>query len=111
MMQRRHLLLSAAVALLGASALAQPYPSKPVTLIIPFPPGGTLDVVGRMLAQKLGEQMHQTFVVDNRPGGAGTIGAIAVKQATDDGYTLLFAPSTHVTTPMTMKTPTYDVLK
>ncbi len=49
-------------------------------MIIPFPPGGTLDVVGRMLAQKLAEQMGQSFVVDNRPGGDGTIGASAVSQ-------------------------------
>jgi tripartite-type tricarboxylate transporter receptor subunit TctC len=113
-MQRRHFIRAAvATALLatGAAAMAQTYPSKPVTIVIPFPPGGTLDVVGRMLAQKLGEQMRQTFIVDNRPGGAGTIGAIAVKQAPADGYTLLFAPSTHVTTPMTMKAAPYDVTR
>jgi tripartite-type tricarboxylate transporter receptor subunit TctC len=113
-MQRRHIIhtaLAAALLTAGATVIAQPYPSKPVTIIIPFPPGGTLDVVGRMLAQKLGQQMGQTFIVDNRPGGAGTIGAIAVKQAAADGYTLLFAPSTHVTTPMTMKTAPYDVNK
>ena len=63
-------------------------------MIIPFPPGGTLDVVGRMLAQKLSEQMGQTFVVDNRPGAGGTIGASAVAKAKPDGYTLLFSPST-----------------
>jgi len=80
-------------------------------MIIPFPPGGTLDVVGRMLAQKLGEQTGQTFIVDNRPGGAGTIGAIAVQKAPADGYTLLFSPSTLTTTPMTMKSAPYDVLK
>lgn len=114
-MQRRHFVvhtaLAAALLAGGTAAPAQTYPSKPVTFIIPFPPGGTLDVVGRMLAGKLGQQMGQTFVVDNRPGGAGTIGAIAVKQAPADGYTLLFAPSTHVTTPMTMKTAPYDVTK
>jgi tripartite-type tricarboxylate transporter receptor subunit TctC len=113
-MQRRHVIHTALAAVLlatRAAAMAQTYPSKPVTIIIPFPPGGTLDVVGRMLAQKLGQQMGQSFVVDNRPGGAGTIGAIAVKQAASDGYTLLFAPSTHVTTPMTMKTAPYDVNK
>ena len=74
-------------------------------MIIPFPPGGTLDVVGRMLAQKLGEQMRQTFIVDNRPGGAGTIGAIAVKPRRSPTATrCCSAPSTHTTTPMTMKT-------
>jgi tripartite-type tricarboxylate transporter receptor subunit TctC len=96
----------------GTTALAQGgYPNRPVTVVIPFPPGGTLDVVGRMLAQKLGEQTGQTFVVDNRPGGAGTIGAIAVQKAAADGYTLLFSPSTMVTTPLTMKAAPYDVTK
>jgi tripartite-type tricarboxylate transporter receptor subunit TctC len=113
-MQRRHINHIALAAMLlatSAATMAQTYPSKPVTIIIPFPPGGTLDVVGRMLAQRLGQQMGQSFVVDNRPGGAGTIGGIAVKQAAADGYTLLFAPSTHVTTPMTMKSAPYDVNK
>jgi len=113
-MQRRHIIqtaLAGALLAAGAATMAQTYPSKPVTIIIPFPPGGTLDVVGRMLAQRLGQQMGQSFVVDNRPGGAGTIGAIAVRQAAADGYTLLFAPSTHVTTPMTMKSAPYDVNK
>ena len=113
-MNRRHFVHAAlAAAMLGVvpAAMADGYPSKPVTMIIPFPPGGTLDVVGRMLAQKLGEQTGQTFIVDNRPGGAGTIGAIAVPKAPADGYTLLFSPSTLTTTPMTMKTAPYDVVK
>ena len=115
-MNRRHLLWRSAWAgsmwaIGGPAAFAQGYPSKPVTLIIPFPPGGTLDVVGRMLAQKLGEQLGQTFIVDNKPGGAGTIGAVAVQKAKADGYTLLFSPSTLTTTPMTMKTAPYDVTK
>jgi tripartite-type tricarboxylate transporter receptor subunit TctC len=93
------------------SAWAEAYPAKPVTFIIPFPPGGTLDVIGRQLAQKLGEQMGQTFIVENRAGGAGTIGAIAVKNAAPDGYTLLFAPSTMTTTPMTMKSASYSAVK
>lgn len=113
-MKRRHVIRTAIAAALlaaGSAVMAQGYPARPVTMIIPFPPGGTLDVVGRMLAQKLGEQMGQTFVVDNRPGGAGTIGATAVMKAPADGYTLLFSPSTMVTTPMTMKTAPYDVMK
>jgi tripartite-type tricarboxylate transporter receptor subunit TctC len=80
-------------------------------MIIPFPPGGTLDVVGRLLAQKLGQQLGQTVIVDNRPGGAGTIGASAVSHAPSDGYTLLFSASTFTTTPMTQKTAAYDVVK
>lgn len=103
--------LGALLALTGASACAQAYPARPITLVIPFPPGGTLDTVGRNLAQKLGQQMGQSFVVENRPGGGGTIGALAVRHAKADGYTLLFSPSTHITTPMTMKTAPYDVVK
>lgn len=113
-MQRKTFLrstLAAALLAVGASAWAQAYPSKPVTVIIPFPPGGTLDVVGRMLAQRLGEQMGQTFVIENRPGGQGTIGGIAVAKAAADGYTLLFNASAFTTTPATMKNPPYDVAK
>jgi tripartite-type tricarboxylate transporter receptor subunit TctC len=113
-MQRHHfirLAVAGALLSLGTAAWAQAYPSKPVTVIIPFPPGGTLDVVGRMLAQKLGEQMGQTFVIENRPGGAGTIGATAVTKAPADGYTLLFNASTFTVTPMTMKSAPYDVVK
>ncbi|KQW00145.1 tripartite tricarboxylate transporter substrate binding protein [Rhizobacter sp. Root1221] len=114
-MQRQQFLRLAAAAWLGLCGAAfgqQPYPAaKPVTIIIPFPPGGTLDAVGRQLAQKLGEQMHQTFIVENRPGGAGTIGGTMVAKAPADGYTLLFNASALTTTPMTMKTPPYDVAK
>ena len=113
-MKRQHFLRTVLATALAAGitgAWAQAYPTKPVTMIIPFPPGGTVDVVGRMLAQKLGEQTGQTFIIDNRPGGAGTIGAIAVKNAAADGYTLLFSPSTFTTTPMTMKAAAYDAVK
>lgn len=92
-------------------AAAQAYPNRPVKVIIPFPPGGTLDTVGRMLALKLGEQMGQSFVVENRPGGNGTIGGAAVAQAQADGYTLLFNASTFVTAPMTMKSVPYGIVK
>ena len=112
----RHVIaLSCAALLMGAlppsTAQAQSYPSKPVRVIIPFPPGGTLDTVGRMLAQKLGEQMGQSFVVENRPGGQGMIGGDAVAKAAADGYTLLFNASTFTTAPMTVKAPPYDVAR
>ncbi len=94
-----------------ASAFAQAYPARPVKVIIPFPPGGTLDTLGRSLAQKLGEQMGQQFVVENKPGGNGTIGADLVAKAPADGYTLLFNASTFVSAPMTMKSVPYNVLK
>lgn len=92
-------------------ALAQSYPNRPVRVIIPFPPGGTLDAVGRMLAQKLSEQMGQPFVIENKPGGNGIIGADLVAKAPADGYTLLFNASTFTSAPMTMKQVPYSVEK
>lgn len=103
--------LAAGLAAVAFGAAAQAYPSRPVKVIIPFPPGGTLDAVGRQLAQKLGEQMGQPFVVENRAGGNGTIGAHVVAQAPADGYTLLFNASTFTTAPMTMKSVPYGVVK
>jgi tripartite-type tricarboxylate transporter receptor subunit TctC len=112
-MNKRILLKALAPIVLGlaaAAASAQAWPSKPVRVVIPFPPGGTLDTVGRLLAQKLQEQTGQSFVVDNRPGGNGTIGADNVAKAPADGYTLLFNASTFVTAPMTMKSVPYSVV-
>jgi tripartite-type tricarboxylate transporter receptor subunit TctC len=103
--------LAVGLAAAAFGAAAQAYPSRPVKVIIPFPPGGTLDAVGRQLAQKLGEQMGQPFVVENRAGGNGTIGAAVVAQAPADGYTLLFNASTFTTAPMTMKSVPYGVVK
>ena len=102
----------AAAALLSAPlvlAQAQAYPNRPVKVIIPFPPGGTLDAVGRMLVQRMSEQTGQPFVVENRAGGNGTIGADVVAKAAADGYTLLFNASTFTTAPMTMKSVPYSV--
>jgi tripartite-type tricarboxylate transporter receptor subunit TctC len=113
-LNRQHFLRAAFAALLAAAApfaAAQAYPHKPVRVIIPFPPGGTLDQVGRMLAQKLSEQTGQTFVVENRPGGNGFIGSDAVAKSPADGYTLLFNASTFTTGPMTTKSAPYDVVK
>lgn len=73
------------------------YPSKPVTLIIPYPPGGTSDVVGRLLAQRLREELGQNFNPDNKPGAATTIGATAAARAPKDGYTLLLSAGTTFT--------------
>jgi len=113
-MRRRELIRTVltACALCAAPAVfAQAYPAKPVTVVIPFPPGGTLDIVGRLLAQKLGEQMGQTFVVENRPGGLATIGSSQVSKSAADGYTLLFNASVFTTTPMTMDKPPYDIAR
>jgi len=110
-MHRRTLLLTLWVSGVVSStgALAQTWPERTVRMVIPFPPGGTLDKVGRMLAQRLQDQFGQTFVVENRPGGNGVIGGDAVAKATPDGYTLLFNASTFVTAPMTMKSVPYKV--
>ena len=105
------LVLAVVASLTMSSAISQGYPNRPVRMIIPFPPGGTLDALGRALAQKVGDQMGQPFVVENRPGGNGIIGGDAVAKAQPDGYTLLFNASTFVTAPMTMKEVPYGIEK
>ena len=113
-MKRRKLiraLFAATLSLLAGTAPADTYPSRAIRMIIPFPPGGTLDTVARLLAQKLSEQMGQQIVVDNRAGGNGLIGADAVSKSPPDGYTLLFTASTFTISPMTMKSPPFDVVK
>lgn len=83
------ILLAVSLAACAALAHAQAYPSKPVRLVIPFPPGGSNDVVGRAVAQQLGERLGQPIVVDNRGGAGGTIGINAAAKSPADGYTLL----------------------
>lgn len=84
------------LAALALSAHAQTYPSKPVTLVVPFAPGGSVDVAGRMIAEPLSKTLGQPFVVENRPGAAGNIGHAVVAQAPKDGHTVLVAYSTTV---------------
>jgi len=90
--RRRFLQLAAGTVALPAvlrSAWAQSYPSKPVRIIVPFPAGNATDIVARLVGQSLSEQLGQTFVIDNRPGAGGNIGAEAVAKSPADGYTLL----------------------
>ncbi len=87
------------------------YPSKPVKVVIPFPPGGPTDVVGRFLAQKLTEQTGQNFLIENRAGGNATIGSNEVAKSAADGYTLLFNASIFSITPFLSKSVPYDVQK
>ena len=94
---------------LATSAHAQ-YPAKAVRLVIPFPPGGATDIVGRVVGQKLSERWGQPVVVENRPGAGGTIGSDLVAKSAPDGYTLLVATtSTHAVGPVLQKLP-YDAL-
>jgi len=91
----RRALLALAACLAAVPAGAQDYPSRPVRLIVPFAPGGSADVFGRFIAQKLQESLGQNFVIDNRPGGGSLIGTDAVAKAAPDGYTLLVMSNTH----------------
>jgi tripartite-type tricarboxylate transporter receptor subunit TctC len=86
------------------------YPTKPIRLIVPFPPGGSTTIVARTIGQKLGERWGQQIVIDNRGGGNTIIGSEAVVKAAPNGYTLLLITSTHVINPSLMKTP-YDAVK
>jgi len=99
------------LALLPASASAESYPSRTVSVVVPFPAGGSVDGVARILVQKLNETVGQHFIVENRPGGAsGTVGANAVAKAPPDGYTLLLSASVHVINPFLYKSVPYDVV-
>jgi tripartite-type tricarboxylate transporter receptor subunit TctC len=93
-------------------AAAQGFPDRPVRLVVPFPPGGPLDIMTRVYAQRLGEEWKQPVVVENRAGGNSAIGAQQVARATPDGYTLLVAmDTTLVMNPLTLPNLSYDVQK
>ena len=105
--------VAAIAALFAVTAQAQErYPSKPVRLIVPFAVGGATDIMARIMGQKMGELLGQTFVVDNRPGAGGNLGSDLVAKATPDGYTLLMATaSTHGANPSLYKKFPYDPVK
>jgi len=105
--------LAAFVLLLAATAaLAQPYPARPVKLIVPFPPGGNTDIVGRLIAQKLSDAFGQQVYVENRGGAGGTIGAEAAAKSPADGYTLFFATTgTLASAPSMQPALRYDPIK
>ena len=96
----------------AAAAAAQGYPSKPITLVNAFPPGGATDIVARQIAAKLSQRFGQQVVVDNRAGAAGTIGAASVARAEPDGYTMLFAVAANLAVaPAVLKAVAYDPVK
>lgn len=93
-----------------ASAQAQTWPSKPVRFIVPFPPGGTVDPLARLTGVRLTAALGQQFIVDNRPGGSGSIGAALAAKSAPDGYTFLFVFDTHAVNPSLIKLP-FDTVK
>lgn len=99
-------------ATLALAAQASGWPEKPINVVVPFPAGGSTDMVARAVALSMGEQLGKTFVVENRPGATGTIGAGAVKRSPADGYTLLVASlGPYVVTPHLVKNVPYDATK
>src|ERR1043166_3060995 len=108
---RRAFALASDVMLLGVAPARADYPDRAVRILVPGAAGGGIDVMARMLAQKLGERLRQQFVVKNRPGAAGVIGSRAVIGSPADGYTLLYTPSSLSLAVAVHKTPPYDVAK
>jgi len=104
-----------AAALVAASAAggaaAQTYPAKPVRLILPFPPGGPSDILGRAMSQKLGEQMGQQVIADNRPGAGGNLGMEVAAKSPPDGYTIVLASPTVAISPSLYRKLNYDPQK
>ena len=107
----KRLIMFVALALLAGAVSAQSYPSKTVRVVIPWPPGGSNDVVGRIVTQKVGENLGQQFIVDNRAGAAGSIGADVVAKAPPDGYTLMVHSTSHIGNAHLYKKLPYDTLK
>jgi tripartite-type tricarboxylate transporter receptor subunit TctC len=115
-MNKRHLLRAlGAAAALGATsaALAQsgPYPNRPIRLVVPFVPGGTLDVVARLIARQLQDVLKQPVVVDNRAGAGGAVGVDHVAKSAADGYTFVLNAATPMVTVVSLQATPYDVIK
>jgi tripartite-type tricarboxylate transporter receptor subunit TctC len=102
---------SLALILLAGAAQAQqaPFPTRPITLIVPFAPGGATDIVARLMATRIGEDLVQTLVIDNRTGGAGNIGTAAAARAAPDGYTLVLATTSQLINQFLSKSPPFNL--
>src|SRR5688572_204503 len=104
--------LCVAALLQAGAASAQAWPAKPIRLMVPFPPGGSTDIVARIVAQKLGERLGQSIVIENRGGAGGTIGTALIAKSAPDGYNLAIAStSTHVVAPGVYAKLEYDPIK
>ena len=107
----RRTLLALALPLVVGSAFAQAWPSKPITLIVPFPPGGPTDVASRIVAQKMSGALKQTIVIDNRSGASGTVGAAAAARAAADGYTFVMLATPTLLASHLYGPTSYDIFK
>lgn len=105
---RRSMFVGAAVILAASGVMAQ---QPPIKVVIGFPPGGTTDIIGRLVAQELSEQSGRAVVVENKPGASGSLAAAAVARSKPDGTTLLFAPSSHATNASLQKKQPFDTVK
>jgi tripartite-type tricarboxylate transporter receptor subunit TctC len=107
-----YLFLLVLMALVAGPAIAQPgYPAKPVRVVVPFPPGASNDIIARAVTQKLGDALAQSFVVDNRGGAGGSIGAAITARAPADGYTLMVTSTTYTTSAAVQTDLPFDPLK
>jgi tripartite-type tricarboxylate transporter receptor subunit TctC len=101
-----------AVLLLSCAAVAEPWPSKPIRFVVPYPAGGPLDAVARLLGQRVGENVKQPVIVDNKAGAGGNIGAEFVARSSPDGYTILMgAVATHAINPALYASMPYDAIR
>ena len=104
-------LLAVAVAAIATPAAAQDYPNRPITWVVPFPPGGVTDVVARLMAERLSAEFGQQVVVDNKTGAGGVIAGEIVAKAPADGYTLLLTTPNHTINAAFRSTMPYDTEK
>jgi tripartite-type tricarboxylate transporter receptor subunit TctC len=110
--KRRDFIFSiAATTMVPAAHAADTYPSRPIRLVVPYPPGGGTDIVGRVLGEKLSASLGQPIIVDNRGGAGGILGTEIVAKAVPDGYTLLLVPTSHVINPSIYAKLPYDTAK
>ena len=111
----RYALFASCLAVTQSAMAAQPatdrFPSKPIRLIVPQPPSGTVDMLARIIGQKLADALGQQVVIDNRAGASGTIGSDLVAKAPADGYTILMTMTSHTTTPSLYPKLPYDAIK
>ncbi|RTQ34504.1 tripartite tricarboxylate transporter substrate binding protein [Variovorax gossypii] len=107
----RRALLALALPLVAGTAFAQAWPAKPITLIVPFPPGGPTDVASRIVAQKMSVALGQSIVIDNRSGASGTVGAAAASRAAADGYTFVTLATPTLLASHLYASPGYDIFK